>query len=180
MRFIGIDPSTKTGFVALDAEGNVLRAKELTGIGDKDPKRITTLIQEVISHIQPNDHVAIEGFSYNSQGRGVGFQFGIGYGMRIALYSRNRSYREVTPGQLKKFATGKGNTSKADMAQPILETWGYSHPSDNVLDAYVLAQIARAIAQKDKLTLTEYQQEVIETILNPTKPKKKARKKHGA
>ena len=52
MRFIGIDPSTKTGFVALDENGQVLRAKELTGIGDKDPYRMITLIDEVMAHMQ--------------------------------------------------------------------------------------------------------------------------------
>ena len=30
MRFVGIDISTKTGFVALDKQGNVLEAKEIT------------------------------------------------------------------------------------------------------------------------------------------------------
>ncbi len=50
MRFLGIDPSTKTGLVALDEDGQVLRAKELTGMGDKDPFRMITLIDEVIPH----------------------------------------------------------------------------------------------------------------------------------
>ncbi|MGE6261025.1 hypothetical protein ACQKCU_24635 [Heyndrickxia sporothermodurans] len=44
MRFVGTAPSTKTGFVALDKHGNVLREKELTGIGNEDAKRMTTLI----------------------------------------------------------------------------------------------------------------------------------------
>ncbi|MET3507056.1 hypothetical protein [Halalkalibacter oceani] len=184
MRYVGIDPSTKTGFVALSGAGEVLRAKELTGIGDKDPKRITTLVQEVVQHIKPGDVIGIEGFSYNSQGRGIGFQFGLGYAIRIAMYSRNHSYTEITPGQLKKFATGSGNTAKAEMPGPIAENWGYSHPSDNVLDAYVLARIMFSIRNREQLTfsLTDYQKEVIDMIINPAaakKPKAKRKAKRG-
>ncbi|ARK32157.1 hypothetical protein [Halalkalibacter krulwichiae] len=177
-RYVGIDPSTKTGFCALDENGEVATAKELTGIGNKDPKRITTLVKEVASHVKKGDKIAIEGFSYNSQGRGVGFQFGVGYAFRIALYSRGHSYREITPGQLKKFATGKGNCAKEHMIQPILDNWGFSHRSDNVLDAFVLAKIMYSIENRESLTftLTDYQQEVIDTILNPPE-KKKPRKK---
>jgi crossover junction endodeoxyribonuclease RuvC len=46
MRFVGIDPSTKTGFVALDEDGEVVRAKELIGVGDIDPLRMITLIND--------------------------------------------------------------------------------------------------------------------------------------
>jgi crossover junction endodeoxyribonuclease RuvC len=183
MRYVGIDPSTKTGFVALDENGEVVKAKELIGIGDKDPKRITTLVQEVTSHVKKGDQIGIEGFSYNSKGRGIGFQFGVGYAFRIALYSRNHSYREITPGQLKKFATGNGNAAKENMVQPILETWGYTHNSDNVLDAFILAKIMYSIENRESLTfsLTDYQQDVIESILNPqSKPKKKGKKPRKA
>ncbi len=36
-RFVGIDPATKTGFVALDIDGNVLMETELKGKGPKVP-----------------------------------------------------------------------------------------------------------------------------------------------
>ncbi|MGG4449629.1 hypothetical protein [Brevibacillus porteri] len=61
IRFVGIDPSTKTGFVALDEKGNVIRQKELTGVGDVDPYRMRTLIHEVKDHVRPDDFVCIEG-----------------------------------------------------------------------------------------------------------------------
>lgn len=40
MRFVGIDPSTKTGFVALDEHGNVLRARRLQGKKKKDAVKV--------------------------------------------------------------------------------------------------------------------------------------------
>ncbi|MFP3488828.1 hypothetical protein R0K20_14585, partial [Staphylococcus sp. SIMBA_130] len=80
-RFIGIDPSTKTGFVALAIGGTVLRAKELTGVGSKDPKRMITLIDNIMEHIQKDDFIVIEGFAYGAQGQGVSFQYGLGHGI---------------------------------------------------------------------------------------------------
>jgi len=79
--FVGIDPSTKTGFVVLDEHEDVQRAKELTGIGSVDTKRMRTLIHEVKDHVQKGDLVCIEGFGFASQ---QAVQLGgIGWGMRM-------------------------------------------------------------------------------------------------
>lgn len=177
MRFVGIDPSTKTGFVALDENGEVLRAKELTGLGAKDPKRMVTLVDEIIAHIQPGDFIVIEGFSFHSKGQGVSFQYGLGYAIRMALFRRKLQYYEATPAAVKKFATGKGNTKKDEMVLPLFKQWGFEHPSDNVRDAYVIARIAMSLYLKKEVgsfMATKYQMEVIEAILEP-KPKKKAK-----
>ncbi|OUM85664.1 MAG: hypothetical protein BAA01_09335 [Bacillus thermozeamaize] len=177
-RFVGIDPSTKTGFVALDEHGNVVRAKELTGVGGSDPKRMVTLIDEVMRHLQPEDIICIEGFGFASQ---QAIQLGgIGWGIRMALYRRGIAYTEVSPSQVKKFASGKGNTKKDEMAVHIYKRWGFEHSSDNVRDAFVLAQIARAVNRRktavyDEYMLPTYQLEVINSIVNP--PKKLKRKK---
>lgn len=143
-RYIGIDPSTKTGFVAMDAKGNVLIEKEITGEGKEDPERIASLVDNVMSHLEPGDKVCIEGFSYGSRGKGVSFQYGLGYMLRDRMYRAGIEYSEIPPSQVKKFATGKGNAKKDVMAVEIYKRWGYEHSSDNVRDAYVLAQIARS------------------------------------
>lgn len=168
MRFIGLDPSTKTGFVAIDENGQVLGAKELTGVGAKDPKRMITLIDEIISHIQKDDFIVIEGFSYGSKGKGIAFQFGLGWGIRMALARRGFPYIEVSPAAVKKFATGKGNSKKDAMAVPIYKHWDFEHPSDNVRDAYVMAQIAKSLKQGPD-NLHKYQLEVLDAILKPKK-----------
>jgi len=174
MRFVGIDPSTKTGFVALDETGQVLKAKELTGVGAVDPKRMITLIDEIIEHIQKDDFIVIEGFGFASQ---QAIQLGgIGWGIRMALARRGFTYTEATPTQLKKFASGKGNTKKDELAVHIYKNFGFEHASDNVRDAYVLAEIALAL--KLNRVKRAYQSEVYEAILNPKpKVKKKAKAK---
>ncbi|KYC92235.1 hypothetical protein B4102_3776 [Heyndrickxia sporothermodurans] len=182
MRFVGIDPSTKTGFVALDEQGNVLKAKELTGVGSVDPKRMITLIDEIISHVQPDDYIVIEGFAYGAKGQGVSFQYGLGHGIRMALARRKFHYYEATPAAVKKFATGKGNTKKDEMVLPIYKHWGFEHSSDNVRDAYVMAKIAQDlffVQETNSYNGFHYQAQVIDAILNP-KPKVPKKKKAKA
>src|SRR5690554_6021992 len=112
MRFVGIDLSTKTGLVILDESGNVLTEKEITSKIKSDPERMIDLTEQVLSHLEKNDVIAIEGFSYASRGKGVSFQFGYGYSVQIELYKRDFDFLIVSPSQVKKFATGRGNSSK--------------------------------------------------------------------
>lgn len=179
MRFIGLDPSTKTGFVALDENGQVLRAKELTGIGDKDPYRMITLIDEVMAHMQKGDIITIEGFGFATQ---QGIQLGgIGWGMRMSLTRRGFKYYEVAPNAVKKFVgvtgfTGEvgnkkrltGAEKKKAVMKAVKDHYGFSHKSDNVVDAYILAQIARIMYQfnrPDFIGCPVYQAEVVKSIL---------------
>lgn len=172
--YVGLDLSTKTGFVRLDEQGNVLEANEITFKDLEDPERMSLLAEKILSGIQPTDFVLIEGFSFNSSGRSVDFQYGIGWFIRIHLYRRGMKFVVVAPSQLKKFATGKGVGDKAAVAVGIAERFGFKHKSDNVRDAYVLAQIGRAINGHSELI--KPQKEVVEAILNP-KPKAKKQKK---
>lgn len=175
MRYVGIDPSTRTGFVVLDKQGNVVRAKELTGVGSKDPKRMVTLIDEVIAHVRSDDVICIENFGFASrQAIQMG---GIGWGIRMALFRRGWQYIDVAPGQLKKFASGKGNTKKDELAVHIYKRWGFEHSSDNVRDAFVLARIGWSINNDDGVTYTatKAEREVIDAVLNPKEKKKVSR-----
>lgn len=160
--YIGIDPSTKTGLVKLDKKGNILCQVEITSKTKDDPERFIDITEQALSEIGTSDKVLIEGFSYGSKGRGVSTQYGIGWAIRSALFSKGIEYVEVAPGGLKKFATGKGNTSKDNMILPIFKRWKFEHDSDNVRDAYVLAQIGRALDGLE--TTTKYQKEVLKAI----------------
>jgi len=177
MRFVGIDPSTRTGFVAIDEHGHVLKEKEITGIGKVDPKRMRTMIIDVMDHIQKDDVIAIEGFGFASQ---QAIQNGgIGWGIRMALDARKINYIEVAPNALKKYVgvtgwTGEagnkkrlsGPEKKKAVKQAVIEHFNYSHKSDNVIDAYVLAEIARCCHfGATRISKHQYQIEVVNTIL---------------
>jgi crossover junction endodeoxyribonuclease RuvC len=159
VRFIGVDPSTKTGIVALSSNGEVLVAKEIEKEG-KDPERMSELIQAVTNEIEDTDIVAIEGFGFASQ---RGFLLGgIGWGIRLELYRRGIPYLEIAPSALKKFTGAKGNANKEKIAVEVYKRWGFEHDSNNVIDAYVLAQIARST--KGLIDTTKFQKEVLEKV----------------
>lgn len=183
MRFVGIDPSTKTGFVALSSSGELLKVKEITGVGNKDPYRMATLIDEIVAHIQKDDLIVIEGFGYASQ---QAIQLGgIGWGIRMALLRRGFTYYDVAPNAVKKFVniTGwigepgkkrrlKGKEKKKAVMDAVNEMYGFTHRSDNVIDAFILAKIAQDIwiSQNNILRIMpKFQKEVIENILHPEK-----------
>jgi crossover junction endodeoxyribonuclease RuvC len=166
MRYVGIDPSTKTGIVLLDDVGEVVHSSELTSKIKEDPKRFMDLTEKIINHLPGSSDrfcICIEGFSYGSKGAGVSTQYGIGWLIRAELIRNGYTYHEVAPGALKKFATGKGNTKKDEMVLPIYKKWHFEHSSDNVRDAYVLARIAKAL--HDQEGLTEYQKEVMKKVV---------------
>lgn len=182
MRFVGIDPSTKTGFVALDEYGNVTRAKELTGVGNEDPKRMITLINEIVTHVQLGDIICIEGFPFDTQK--AMFAGGLHHGIRNELYKRKLSYYEVAPNTVKKYVAVTGWTgdvgSKTRLTGPqkkravmkaVYEHFNFEHKSDNIVDAYILAKIALdlkyTIDGRQFELLPKYQTEVIHSILYP-------------
>lgn len=153
MRFVGIDPSTKTGFVALDERGRVLVAKEIEGIGDKDPRRMLTMIDEIMLHVQRDDVINIENFGFNSQ---QAVQMGgIGWGIRMRLYALRMPYTDVAPASLKSFigVTGwkgekgrkerlAGKEKKQAVAEAVKARFNFEHPNNNIVDAYVLSRMA--------------------------------------
>lgn len=176
-RYIGIDPSTHTGIVILDKHGELIDTMEITAKGT-DPGRMLEIVEGVCGQTEMGDFIAIEGFSYGSKGSSVDIQYGIGWGIRMALHGGDRRYIQVAPSALKKFAGAKGNAKKDELAVHIFKRWGFESKSDNVRDAFVLAHIAKAVdyyssKERDTDTLyTIFQQDVINTIIFPP-PKKK-------
>jgi crossover junction endodeoxyribonuclease RuvC len=162
MRYVGIDPSSKTGLVIIDKQGNIINTQDVTTKEKEDPQRFSDIAEKIIDELEPNDLIAIEGFSYGSKGKGVSFQYGLGWIIRHLLLERGYRYTEVPPTSVKKFATGKGNTKKDEMVLPIYKKWGFEHNSDNVRDAFVLAQMVKGIY--DSSNLTEYQKEALKKV----------------
>ncbi|RKN86776.1 hypothetical protein [Paenibacillus ginsengarvi] len=182
-RYIGIDPSTLAGLVELDQDGNVIQAFELQApkveeVGlPAELERINWIVEKLEESIfgagnwGDSINIAIETFAYGAKGKFVAQMYGIGWMLRDAL----PEYIDVTPTELKKFASGKGTMKKDSLSVEIFKRWGFEHKSDNVRDAYVLAQIARAMHEPVKLT--SFQQEIIDALKNPGKPKLRKGKK---
>lgn len=181
MKYAGIDPSTKTGVVVIGATGVELQEEIQLENGIYSSEReLLEYGRSIVGRIPKEAIVGIEGFSFGSKGKGVSTQYAVGYSIRFALLDAGIKFVEVTPSQLKKFATGKGNTTKDNMTIPILRLWGFEHKSDNVRDAFVLAQIVKELQVKATDTLTSqlynYQLEVLQVLKDgPSGKSKKAK-----
>jgi crossover junction endodeoxyribonuclease RuvC len=179
MIVVGIDPSlTSTGIVVL-RHGEIEKAlttknepklgtlKRVKKIGDKIFDIINNLTNDAETEWEAPALIVIEGFSYGSKGRGVFDIAYLGWRIREEL-ERYRTeddvpWLEVSPAQLKQFATGKGNANKEIVLQQVYKRWGVELTDNNQADAYVLAQIGRAyLGEADDLT--DFQQKVIRAL----------------
>jgi crossover junction endodeoxyribonuclease RuvC len=173
MRFVGIDPATKTGFVALGPDGMPVKSKEITGNSKQDPERMATLIDNIIYQVEQDDIICIEGIPYSTQ-RAV-FAGGLHYGIRCELWKRGIRYYEVNPSHVKKFVdvtgwtgdTGnkrrlQGKEKKQAVMDSVKQHYGFVHSSDNVVDAYIMAQIAKSMHTKK--VAYEHQLSVVENL----------------
>lgn len=169
MRYVGIDPSTKTGIAILYNKNSADYSPHLEGLVDeittnkkKDIERFEDIAYQVLMMLSPDDVICIEGFSYGSRGQGVSTQYGLGWIIRYMLHNEGFEVIEVPPTSVKKFATGKGNVKKDAMVIPIYKRWDFEHDSDNVRDAYVLARIAEAM--HEDIELTAFQKDVMKKV----------------
>jgi len=170
---IGIDPSlTSTGIVVLQ------NGKVETAVTTKDQPELGTIIRvrEIIKRIyksitdlsneegcrDPN-LIVIEGFSLGSKGNSIFETAYLGWRIREELEQlklQKLPWIEVTPTQLKKFATGKGMGKKELILLQVYKRWGVEFSDNNQADAFILAKIGEAYLNGME-GLTSFQAEVI-------------------
>lgn len=160
---VGIDASlTGTGVVALSnfsglsmhtrIESKYTEVKRLIDIEDR--------LKRILDNLILTDLVLIEGYSFGSKGKSV-YQIGeLGGVIRRMLHRKMIRWIEVTPSQVKKFATGKSQAKKELMIMHVYKRWNVEFSTSDEADAYVLAKIGQALLG-DKEQLTQYQMEVI-------------------
>lgn len=144
MRVLGVDPSTYTG-LALIAEHTY--TKVLNYPGELGIKRLASLehgFGEFLDSHCP-DLVVIEGYGYGNKFTAV-MMGEIGATLRLCLHRRGILWYTCPPSVLKKYVTGNGASTKAKVAAAVKIRWGFETSSDDVVDAYVLAQIGRQLA----------------------------------
>lgn len=178
MRFVGIDPATTTGFVALDEEGNVLVETDVRGVGKVVEGGISTsmlvsLENKIYGLLKPGDIIAIEQPAMGTQkGITTGMIHG---GLRSMIYRKDLEFIDVNPQRTKGYVNRNQRVPKKEkkkhVAAGVLEHFGYEHKSDNVTDAYIIAKIAQAVYSvknggKPDI-YTSYQQRIIKAIISP-------------
>lgn len=188
MRFVGIDPATKTGFVAMDERGEVLVELELKGKGKAEPggisiEQLVNLEDQLFVLLLPGDEVVIEDAAPGTQ-RGIttGMIHG---GLRSMVQRRKLRFNKLMPASVKKYVgvTGwKGEVGKKErmsgkegkdaVAKAVFEHFNYKHKNDNIVDAYIMARIALNLYQMRELNppidTLPYQIEVVSAMLAKT------------
>lgn len=189
MRFVGIDPATKTGLVALNDSGEVILEMELQGKGKKEQggisvEQLVDLENQLYTLLKPGDEIVIEQPAAGTQkGVTTGMIHG---GLRTMIQRKGLRFHEINPVHTKKYVgvTGwkgepgskvrlKDKEKKAAVAAAVKELFGYLHKSDNVVDAYIIARAALNLyllrEYKPLLDTLPQQVEVVQAILEKAK-----------
>lgn len=88
------------------------------------------------------EDVAMEGYAFGSQMAHMLGELGGMVKMTLFGFFGEEPFI-VTPTQLKKYATGRGNkVSKAEILLAVYKHWNVEYRDDNMADSYVLARIA--------------------------------------
>lgn len=134
----GIDPSlTATGYAHTDGSLNTITYPK-DCIGDARLHHLHWWLTNLIKTEQPT-HVIIEDLPTHAHGAGItGMVQGI---VRLALLQAGRPYVTVPAATLKKFATGKGTATKADMRMSLYQRTGLDVRDDNQADAWWLREL---------------------------------------
>lgn len=174
MKIVGIDASlTGTGVAMVDGS---LRT-EIIQSKKAGPERLIELRERIKQIVAGANLVVIEGYAY-AKGNSA-HQIGeLGGVLRVMFHEMKLTVLEVAPGQVKKFATGKGNADKRDIAIAVIKRWGIDFKSDDETDAFVLAMIGRAYINGSE-GLTVFQAKIIHDLVNRKKTKRRSAKKAG-
>lgn len=167
MSVLGLDASlTGTGYCLINGESvkdhGTIKSK-LRGV--ERLIDIRAAVGDILESAGKIDLICLEGYSFGSQGRAV-FQIGeLGGVLRCLMFDNGIKWVEVAPSTLKKFACGKGNVKKDQIALHVYKRWGFTSQDNNVADAYVLARIGQELLEPSG-EVTKAQAEVLQTVVN--------------
>ena len=168
--FVGLDMSlAATGFAM--KRGDVVTMETIKTTPrtcEHDLARLRYITDEVMQRI-PKDvkMIGIEDFFTPQNPFQIGAAIGLamlGATVRMALYEAGYSFFVISPGQIKKFATGKGSGQKSIVVREVYKRWGLEAKDDNQADASVLAFLAEALTKPGE-DRPQYQKEVVKTVL---------------
>lgn len=150
--FVGLDMSlSSTGFCRKQGRNITIETiKTNPRTCDNDLARLRFIANECMKRIPAGTAmVCIEDYFTPANKGQIGSAIklvGLGTVMRLALYEAGLPFYVVAPGQLKKFATGKGTGQKSIVVREVYKKWGIDAKDDNQADACVLAHMAEAIS----------------------------------
>lgn len=165
MKIAGIDPSmSSTGVAIIDWPKMLVtsvKAPKVDASISGRLSRASIVAGEVDKLIADCDVVVIENYQRGGMVNVALVEFQAM--LRYAIYRLDTEFLEVAPTQLKKFVTGKGNASKAEIVSKLSRAHNIQFTTDDEADALGLAIIG-ATYSGVLSTAYGYQDEVIAKI----------------
>lgn len=163
----GVDPSlTGTGVAAADGSlHTVVTGKTATTVAAR-AVRLGLIRARVCGHVGMDVLVVIEapGYSRGAEA-GAHLRAGLWWLLVFELIDYGCTVIEVSPTALKKFATGRGVATKADMRMALFKRAGLDVADDNQADAWWLRQVGLHLTgSPDAIPLPAAQLAVIEPL----------------
>jgi crossover junction endodeoxyribonuclease RuvC len=175
--YVGIDPGSKNcALVAWSPTRGMIttwKPKDMpTGV--LRLRRLMVEIEAELSKLAPNGEIkkiAMEAYSMAEKfGQHASGEIGAAIKLTVLAHFPTDDRRGfpvlVAPQQLKKFASGNGNTKKEMLPKEILKRWAVDFNDMNIAEAYVLARIAYAVDADPEMT--QFQQDVVKALENRT------------
>jgi hypothetical protein len=135
---------TGTGIARISSESvtaETVKCPKLTG-----HERLTYILDQCVRAGGHADLFVIEGPAYGKQGGQAGHheRAGLWWLMTQRLWLCQRPYVVITPSARAKYATGKGNASKAEVMASAIKRYGHlvELGDDNQCDAVILGAMA--------------------------------------
>lgn len=131
VRVVGLDLSmTATGICDVFEQTSTVKSR---ATGDR---RLVDITNAVLAAATLADLAVIEDLPTHAKSAGI---TGMVHGaVRAALITAGIPYVLITPASVKKYATGKGNAGKPDMAVALFKRAGVEVGDDNQVDAWWL------------------------------------------
>ena len=165
---VGLDPSLRaTGLALPDGELLTITTPSCNTLDDRI-ERVRHVIGKVGVRTRIGALVVIEGPTFGMNNKATHELAGLWWALVVRLAEQGNQIAVLSPGQLKKFATGNGNAKKPDMRMALYQRAGLDIRSDDEVDAFWLRQ-AGLVRQghPDALSLPKTQTAVLDSIAWP-------------
>jgi len=174
--YIGIDPGSKNcALVAWSPTRGLIttwKPKPPMPTGVLRLRKLMVEIDRELKKLEVHDgvikQVAMESYSMAEKyGQHASGEIGAAIKLTVLAHFASDDRRAfpvlVAPQQLKKFATGNGNTKKELLPKEILKRWDVDFNDMNIAEAYVLARLAYAVEARPE-GLTQFQWDVVTAV----------------
>jgi Holliday junction resolvasome RuvABC endonuclease subunit len=175
----GVDLVLNLTGVCVSGSGRV-RTHIIDGSALRGRKRLAFIRDDLVRLVMAHAPVlvALEGYSFMSENRP--FDMGeVGSILKILTYDAGIPLLIVAPKQLKKFVTGHGSASKAQMIKAVAKYYGILTDDDNIADAVGLMRVCHVYLTGQSTRRCEL--ELVKKLKHPmVKKKVRFKKERGA